>query len=176
MICVYNRPNDHNATIIRYIGCMKSTGYTRVCVVTQNVHKTPNYKITKTSKMGSMSTLSQQICRGIELKNSVKESFRPIDRSLWSSVMLEALVASSATFHSTYFSLCQLLYARRPRRFNRSSWRSLYCACRHVSNLPQSPHKLPEAPAQALGLDNSWEFVARWDLDFEAFWGPLQAE
>ena len=113
---------------------------------------------------------------GIELKNSVKESFRPIDRSLWSSVMLEALVASSATFHSTYFSLCQLLYARRPRRFNRSSWRSLYCACRHVSNLPQSPHKLPEAPAQALGLDNSWEFVARWDLDFEAFWGPLQAE
>ena len=39
MICVYNRPNDHNATIIRYIGCMKSTGYTRICVVTQNVHK-----------------------------------------------------------------------------------------------------------------------------------------
>ena len=107
---------------------------------------------------------------GIELKNSAKESFRPIDRSLWSSVMLEALVASSATFHSTYFSLCQLLYARRPRRFNRSSWRSLYCACRHVSNLPQSPHKLPEAPAQALGLDNSWELCCEMG---SRLWGVL---
>ena len=84
MICVYNRPNDHNATIVRCIGCMKSTGYTRICVVTQNVHKNTKLQDHQNKQNGWLLCLHfrNKSAEGIELKNSVKESFRPIDRSL----------------------------------------------------------------------------------------------
>ena len=177
MICVYNRPNDHNATIIRYIGCIKSAGYTRICVVTQNVHKNTKLQDHQNKQNGFyVYTFATNLQRVLSWKTQQRKVFDLLidlfdHQWCWRPWWHRPRPFILLTFHSVNFSMREDLVDSTGHHEGACIVRA--GMCRTYRKALTSCRKLLR---KLLASTTHESFVARWDLGFEVFWGPLQAE